>query len=52
MPFVVETPTNSHVLVSSKGHIEELINAPASLLSLHAVAKEVRKTEHVLWLFN
>lgn len=47
-PFVVETPTNNHVLVSSKLHVEELINAPASFLSLHAVAKEMLQPKYTM----
>lgn len=42
-PFVVPTPGNRHVLVSSEKDIKELSEAPVDELSLHAVAKEVRR---------
>ena len=41
-PFVVTTPSNNHIFISSKEAIEQLIEASPSQLSLHAVAKEVR----------
>lgn len=40
-PFVVPTPTNRHILVSSEQDVKELSEAPVDQLSLHAVAKEV-----------
>lgn len=42
-PFVITTPRNLHVLISSAGLIQEFIESPPSQLSLHAVAKEVSK---------
>ncbi|KAL8851304.1 MAG: hypothetical protein Q9221_003749 [Calogaya cf. arnoldii] len=39
-PFVILTPSNRHVLVSSAKDIKELSEAPVDVLSLHAVAKE------------
>lgn len=47
-PFIVMTPTNLHVLVSSEKHIKELVDAPAVHLSLHAVAKEASTTNAAL----
>lgn len=43
--FVIPTPTNRHILVSSEEDIKELSQAPVDQLSLHAVAKEVRPPE-------
>ncbi|KAL8786220.1 MAG: hypothetical protein Q9213_002909 [Squamulea squamosa] len=41
-PFVIPTPSNRHILVSSEKDVKELSEAPVDQLSLHAVAKEVR----------
>ncbi|KAL6820465.1 cytochrome P450 [Trichoderma sp. SZMC 28015] len=39
--FVVSTPSNDHLLITSPNLIRELIDAPLQQMSLHAVAKEV-----------
>jgi hypothetical protein len=41
-PFVIDTPERSNALVTSSHHIQELNRAPRSMLSLQAVAKQVR----------
>jgi hypothetical protein len=40
-PFTIDTPGKSSTMVTSSHHIRELDRAPRSMLSLHAVAKEV-----------
>ena len=42
-PFIVHTPDNIHVMVSSSTHVSELSGAPLHQLSLHAVAKDVSR---------
>jgi hypothetical protein len=39
--FVIATPSNNHLMVTSREHIRELSQAPTHALSLHAVATEV-----------
>jgi hypothetical protein len=40
-PYVVQTQGKDLVIVSSDNHIKELLEAPETQLSLHAVAKDV-----------
>ncbi|KAF4633490.1 hypothetical protein G7Y89_g4632 [Cudoniella acicularis] len=47
-PFLIATPTNNHLLVSSPTHIEELVTAPSIQLSLHAVAKEMLQPKYTM----
>lgn len=44
-PFVIQTPGKQHGMVTSQSHIKELNGAPLDALSLHAVAKDVSKTD-------
>lgn len=44
-PFVVPTPENYLVLVSSKEHVKEILEAPESDLSLQAVVNDVSGSE-------
>ncbi|KAI1127997.1 cytochrome P450 [Nemania abortiva] len=46
--FVVPTPSNDCVLVTSNGLIKELTEAPPGLLSLHAVAKEMLQPKYTM----
>lgn len=41
VPFVLPTPENHYIHVSSERHIKELSEAPEDRLSLHALAKDV-----------
>ena len=40
-PFIVETPKNKHVIVTSLHHVKELAHGSPRQLSLHAIGKEV-----------
>ena len=51
-PFVVHTPSNQLVLISSQQHIRELNKAPSSQMSLHAVAKELIQPIHTMHGFE
>jgi len=52
MPFKISTPSNDHLLVTSNELIRELIDAPLSQLSLHAVAKEILQPKHTMYGFE
>lgn len=51
-PFVITTPRNLHVLISSAGLIQEFIESPPSQLSLHAVAKEMLQPKYTMQSFE
>lgn len=51
-PFRIYTPSNDHLLVTSKEHIAELVNAPLQNLSLHAVAKEILQPKYTMFGFE
>ncbi|KJZ75447.1 hypothetical protein HIM_05143 [Hirsutella minnesotensis 3608] len=47
-PFRISTPSNDHLIITSKQLIKELIDAPPGDLSLHAVAKEMLQPKHTM----
>lgn len=47
--FVVHTPSNKHLMITSTALIDEVLKSPSDVLSLHAVAKEVRLCPFISW---
>ncbi|KKO98194.1 cycloheximide-inducible-1 [Trichoderma harzianum] len=50
--FVVSTPSNDHLLITSPNLIRELIDAPLQQMSLHAVAKEILQPKYTMYGFE
>ncbi|KAL6803841.1 cytochrome P450 [Trichoderma sp. SZMC 28012] len=50
--FVVSTPSNDHLLITSPNLIRELIDAPLQQMSLHAVAKEMLQPKYTMYGFE
>ncbi|KAF7512408.1 hypothetical protein GJ744_001343 [Endocarpon pusillum] len=48
VPFVVATPENLHVHVSSESHIKELSEGPEEILSLHAFSKDLLQPKYTM----
>ncbi|CRG87276.1 Ent-kaurene oxidase [Talaromyces islandicus] len=51
-PYVVQTQGKDLVIVSSDSHIKELLEAPETQLSLHAVAKDLFKPKYTMYEFD
>ncbi|KAL4974754.1 cytochrome P450 [Aspergillus desertorum] len=51
-PFVISTPSNDHLMITSNEHIMETVNAPSQTLSLHAVAKEIIQPKYTMLGFE
>ncbi|GAP91997.1 putative cytochrome P450 [Rosellinia necatrix] len=51
-PFAVDAPDNRYILVSKWDQIKEIDDAPDSVLSLQAAAREVLQPKHTMVGFN
>ncbi|KAL4943637.1 hypothetical protein BDV06DRAFT_210932 [Aspergillus oleicola] len=51
-PFMISTPSNDHLMITSVDHITEVVNAPLGALSLHAVAKEIIQPKYTMLGFE
>ncbi|KAI1841565.1 hypothetical protein JX266_012218 [Neoarthrinium moseri] len=51
-PFLVATPSNNHVLVTTNELMREIADASPASLSLHAVAKELLQPKHTMHGFE
>ncbi|KAK4077104.1 uncharacterized protein Triagg1_4071 [Trichoderma aggressivum f. europaeum] len=50
--FVIFTPSNNHLLITSPDLIRELIDAPLQQMSLHAVATEILQPKYTMYGFE
>ncbi|KAK8127347.1 Cytochrome P450 [Apiospora sp. TS-2023a] len=51
-PFQIHTPSNSHLMITTGELIKEVLDAPPSRLSLHAVAKELLQPKYTMYGFE
>ncbi|KAK8059254.1 cytochrome P450 [Apiospora saccharicola] len=51
-PFQIRTPSNSHLMITTSELIKEVLDAPPSRLSLHAVAKELLQPKYTMYGFE
>ncbi|KAI1130043.1 cytochrome P450 [Nemania abortiva] len=51
-PFIVDAPDNRYILVSKWNQIKEIDDAPDTVLSLQAAAREVLQPKHTMVGFN
>ncbi|KAF2014336.1 cytochrome P450 [Aaosphaeria arxii CBS 175.79] len=51
-PYRIRTLRNNLVIVSSDEHTEELASVPDTILSLHAVAKDMFEPQHTMYGFK